>query len=960
MVDAQVPPDARWRTLDTTHFRVNYMAGLDSLANRTAARAEWAYGLLARELVEPPRGKIDIVLTDAVDLANGSATPLPTNRIVLYADPPTDVAELAFTTDWLELLVLHELVHIFHLDEAGGVWAALRAVLGRNAALFPHAYAPSWLPEGLATYYESRFTPGGRVRGTQFDMILRAAVLEDDLFSIDRVSGNPRSWPSGSSRYVYGALFLDHLARRSGEDAFPRFIEEYGEQLVPYLLDRAARRSGGVSFRLAWDGWADSLRAHYRAVADSLRAAGVTEPEILSPAGRDAYFPRFSPDGRFIAYAAATGREQPSIRLIEPGGAEREVAPQSLLGPASWRPDGSGLVYGDLQFRGPYRIHADLWTTSLAGGERRLTRSRRLSQPDIHPDGRTVLAVRDTGGTNVLVAGDPQAGEPRTLTEPSLDVHWATPRWSPDGDRIAAIRWSPGGMQDLVVLRADGTLLRQVTADRAVESAPAWSPDGRYLLFSSDRTGIPNLFALDLADGRLLQVTNVLTGAFEPDVSPDGRWIALSYYRSDGYHIARVPFEPGGWRAAPPTRVAALPVEGGNVHPPVAGEGRPYSPWPTVRPAAWSFLTSAGTELGSGGGAALGGEDVVRRHQWAAQGLWYLEGGRFEGGGAYRYQGWGNPAIELTVSQDWRVVCGEGSATCAGDEPVPSALLRRDREASVSLLWVRQRTRSTGWLRPALTLERRRLSWKDVDAVEGVALGTVPADVSARLELGRSSVRSFALTVGPAAGISLTAAAEAHRYLEPLPGDAGAAGYLRSIARARGYRSVAIGGSAHVLAMRVDGGAELGSRSPGFDVGGARGGAVPGAFDVEVFGGGVSFPVRGYPEGVQFGNRAVTATAEYRFPLLRVERGLGLIPVYLDRITGDLFADAGTAWCGGACPPRLSAAPRDPRPLTSLGAEAVIESRLGFHTSVPLRLGVALPLQQEGAPEFYLRVGRSF
>src|SRR5690606_20003278 len=171
--------------------------GLDSLAHRTAARAEWAYELLAEELTEPPAGRIDIVLTDAVDLANGSATPLPTNRIVLYADPPTEVAELAYTTDWLELLVLHELVHVFHLDRAGGVWGALRSLLGRNAALFPHAYAPGWTLEGLATYYESRLTPGGRVRGSHFDMVLRAAALEGQLFTIERVSGGPRRWPSG-------------------------------------------------------------------------------------------------------------------------------------------------------------------------------------------------------------------------------------------------------------------------------------------------------------------------------------------------------------------------------------------------------------------------------------------------------------------------------------------------------------------------------------------------------------------------------------------------------------------------------------------------------------------------------------------------------------------------------------------------------------------------------------------
>src|SRR5690606_3923528 len=260
-VEAQVPPHERWQTLDTPHFRVTFGEGLEPLARQAAARAEWAYEQLRLQLTDPPSGKIEIVLTDAVDYANGLATPFPTNRIVLYAQPPTDVVELSFTTDWLELLVLHELVHIFHLDEAGGIWSALRGVLGRNAALFPQVLAPTWVHEGLATYYESKLTPAGRVRGTLFDMMLRAAILDDAFFGIDRVSGEPRTWPGGSSRYVYGALFLDFIAQRYGEEAVPAFVERYGRQLIPYWLSHAARPAIGRSLPGAWREWEASLRS---------------------------------------------------------------------------------------------------------------------------------------------------------------------------------------------------------------------------------------------------------------------------------------------------------------------------------------------------------------------------------------------------------------------------------------------------------------------------------------------------------------------------------------------------------------------------------------------------------------------------------------------------------------------------------------------------------------------------
>jgi hypothetical protein len=356
----------------------------------------------------------------------------------------------------------------------------------------------------------------------------------------------------------------------------------------------------------------------------------------------------------------------------------------------------------------------------------------------------------------------------------------------------------------------------------------------------------------------------------------------------------------------------------------------------------------------------LEGVDVVRRHLWATEGLLYLDGGRFDGGGAYRYQGWGNPALELAASQDWAVVCEVGAITCGGEEPLPTAALRRDREASVSLLWVRQRVRSTAWLRPGLAIEKRDFRWDDPELTDGARFRRVAPDLGARLEVGRSSVRGFELSVGPQAGFSLVSAVEGHRYTESVEPEGDPGGYVRLIERGRGYRSIALGDSRHVLALRADLGVELGSRSPGFDVGGASGGSLPIALDLDVFGRGLSFPIRGYPEGIQFGNRAFTASAEYRFPLLRVERGVGLVPVYLDRVTGDLFGDVGSAWCPGECPARLSAAPAEARLLPSVGGELLAELRFGFHTAVPLRFGAALPLRDRDRPVVYVRVGRGF
>jgi hypothetical protein len=124
------PPDGDWDTFRTEHFRVTYQHGLEGLARHAAAVAERTHRILSEDLVRPPRGPIDLVVTDHVDFSNGFATPFTSNRIVVFARPPLGTPSLAFSRDWLELVVAHELVHIFHLEHAGPVGRAIR---GRSA-----------------------------------------------------------------------------------------------------------------------------------------------------------------------------------------------------------------------------------------------------------------------------------------------------------------------------------------------------------------------------------------------------------------------------------------------------------------------------------------------------------------------------------------------------------------------------------------------------------------------------------------------------------------------------------------------------------------------------------------------------------------------------------------------------------------------------------------------------------
>lgn len=1007
---AQVPPDADWRTLESRHFRITFAPGLDALAAHAAGRAEAAYARLAATLASAPRGKVDILLTDFVDASNGSATPFPSNRIVVYARPPVDVPDLAYFEDWIELVVTHELAHVFHLDGTGALGSVLRTLFGRVPLpwpLFPAISTPQWSIEGLATYIESAHTGEGRVHGTYHDMVLRTAALEGAFDPIDRVTGAGPRWPGGAKSYIYGSMFADHLARTHGPEVQKALAARTARAWIPPFLsfDRLSKKATGRSYSDAYAAWRAELEAAYARLADSLRAQGLTAAERLTAEGYAAEHPRVAPDGR-VAYAASDGRNPAATRILDPAtGRIRDLARRNGLDAIAWLPDGS-ILTAQLERDGPYRVYGDLYLVDPDGAERRLTRGARLTGADVTRDGRRVVAVQTApAGATRLALYHLASGDLRPLTPEAPDVHWAFPRWAPAGDRIAAGRWRRGEY-DVVVLDTAGAVLHELTRDRAVDAMPAWSADGRYVLFSSDRSGIPNLYAYDLAPGvadslRLRQVTSVLTGAFYPDASPDGRWIYFSGYHADGLHIERIPFDPPSWRDPSPLRAALLVAERAAPDPgadaadrtdrdPTGGERgaaaggavrgsardpaaemqaaapgaaqariRPYSPWRTLLPRAWLPVV-----YGEGGtfiGATTGGHDLVGRHGYSLAAAYNADRRVFDGALTYEYAGLGNPVLSLDLWRAWDDIP-------VGERPPEApelAFMSREDGLALAATLLRRRFRSDALLTIGAEriVERRRLF--DAPGFRVAYPGTTFHGVFAGAAFANYQTHPFSISREDGVALALRGARLLDR--EPFTYADGAVvdrSYDEVTGAAAVYHAFPVFGFAdHVLALRLAGRLRTGAGAEPFDLGGA---SAPGAhaFGRTIGGSGTPLPVRAYGEGVRVGTRGWSASLEYRFPLALIDRGHRLWPVYLDRLSAAAFLDAGDAWCTDA---EIARRPWCPGaaldPVLGAGAELALDANLFFGARIRVRAGVAVPLRREPGSDSasgYILLGPNF
>ncbi|MDR0786360.1 MAG: hypothetical protein LBG44_00590 [Gemmatimonadota bacterium] len=955
----RVPSEASWQTFDTPHFRVSFPEGTEEFARRAAARAEYSFALLSSSgFSRLPTTPINLLVTDNVDYANGTAVVTPWNRIVVHLHPPAGEAELGFHDDWLELVILHELTHIFHLENSGGVWSFLRSIFGREPSLYPQYNVPAWMIEGMAVHFESEGTGAGRERGSLYEMILRTAVLEGTFFPIDRASLGPSTWPGGSTPYIYGTGFLDFLARKYGTQSLVDFVNAYGKRIIPYRLDATSSNLSGESFSGLWSEWADSLGARSRRSAAAVALEGQTEPELITHQGRTAYFPRYSPVDGSLAFTRFTDQEDPEVVVMNADGQRVRGVWTSDLGPASWTAGGE-LLYTSMDYGSRNEFFSDLYRVDAGGRSRRLTQAARVWEPDERSDGSSIVAVGAAGGTNVLVLVDPVSGDVHRLMDPDPDTYWSTPRWSPDGERIAVGRWHAGNA-DIVVLDSSGALVQEITDNRAVDLNPVWSATGRYLLFDSDRTGIPNIFAWDFLRGELLRVTNVVTGAFQPTISPDESWIAFSWYGSDGYNIARIPFDAGSWPVAAPA-VERLPSGVGSRYEGAfqGGEVRPYSALTTLRPTFWTPQLFWNSDLGMGGGFLTHGRDVAERHEWLAEAILFPESRGWDGWFQYVFNGWDNPSLELDLSQE-RIV--QIASRQVGDQRIP-ALIRRERTVDLSAIRENPGARFSSATGIGAEFQTYELSWSGEGRESASAPGEIPSERAAWLVGALSTVREYPLSLGARSGVAASSRFEVrHQNIDDTDASRN---YWRLLSRGRGYLDADwFGFAPSVFALRVDGGVE-GSRGVlGLTVGDNATTRDPDSMDDDgpLLSGGTELSVRGYPAGTQGGNRALAASLEYRFPIALVERGYRLLPLAIERFWGDLFVDTGAAWCPGNCVVTAARVPDAPHPLLSAGAEVIGRFRVGFAWDVTLRGGFAVPLREtrDHTPSFYLLSGISF
>jgi WD40 repeat protein len=437
----------------------------------------------------------------------------------------------------------HELVHAFQYD----ITSQKHSSYGMAASSIHRL--PLWIVEGMAEYLSI-----GPV-DSHTAMWMRDATYREKVPHLKKLN-SPEYFP-----YRYGHSFWAYVTGRWGESVVPRILTGVGKTGdLEVVLEKVL----GISFDQLSKDWQESLKKAYNPLVDTTTVQDPYSRVLIKATkeNRVNLSPSLSPDGKKVVFLSAKDLFSIDLFLadVETGKVERKLVNtainphfeslQFIKSAGSWSPEGNRFVFAAVSKGQPVISILNVREGTIER-EYEFPNLGEILNPTWSPDGRHIAFSALEGGFSNLFIYDLEDGTMRKMTD---DPYAALqPVWSPDGKAIAFVtdRFSTNlsvldiGHFELGKIDPESGEITQLPGFKGTKNInPQWTPDSKGLIFISDRSGISNVYKLDIESKEIVQISNLYTGVSgiteeSPalSVAKNSGRVAYCFYEEDKYSL---------------------------------------------------------------------------------------------------------------------------------------------------------------------------------------------------------------------------------------------------------------------------------------------------------------------------------------------------------------------------------------------------------------------------------------
>jgi TolB protein len=357
--------------------------------------------------------------------------------------------------------------------------------LMQRTKLDAYAGSPCWSPDGKQiVFYEAALQ---QVRNMNTVMKVNATTQ----LSVINVSDNTKQIiTKDSGEKIYPRWFADNSMAYVTWGENPGIVFTNGKTKIKGAFENPSWSADGsrmLFHREVGSGWPPFYKLYSRDKQFQLIRSGV--------------FPCFSPSGdQLICNDKTAGIHHNQIMLMNADGTNRSIifgdSIKSALAPV-WSPQGDKIAFGFGRYfqslQGP--AIGDIAIINKNGSNLKILTDGKGNNgfPSWSPDGKKIVCRTATDSIKGLLIVDVETGKITRLTNNSHDNF---PGWSPNGDLIAFTSKREDNY-DIYTIKPDGTGLKRLTTDPGNEAHSVWSPDGKWIAFSSGSRGFKDESALN-------------------------------------------------------------------------------------------------------------------------------------------------------------------------------------------------------------------------------------------------------------------------------------------------------------------------------------------------------------------------------------------------------------------------------------------------------------------------------